>query len=468
MAIRRLLCLILSLALLGCAGSGTERGRATQLAPQQLDLATDANIAWPTATWWNELGDAQLSALIEQARSGHPSLRIAQARVELARATARGQRAAQQPYISLDAELRRERFSENDIYPPPIGGSVQNNASTLLDFSYEFDFWGRQRAALAAALNHVEAANAERSAADLVLSIAVAQTYFELQHAWIEQKLASAAVEQREALLTLTHSQIARGLVRGAEIDFAQAALANARRDSSDAQLQADITLHQLAALCGISTAQLPTLQHLETSPMAIESPARIPADLLGRRADIAAQRQRVDAEAHRIDVAQAEFYPNVDLSGFFGLRSVDTGQLFTGGSSTWGIGPALHLPLFNRDVLRAELGGRQANYDLAVEQYNQTVLTAVRETADAGSRVQALKMQRADIEMAEQALQRTHAIAELRYRRGLGNRIDVINTQLALLQQQRRTADVRTQQTQAQLSLIKALGGGYADTVTN
>lgn len=466
--LRPLLLAVSIATLFGCAATDEHTARAQALTSNQLSLDATTNSAlWPKSDWWAGYSDPQLTQLIELAQTGNPSLRIAQARVELASRAAQGTRAVNQLGIDLNADGQRERYSENDIYPPPLAGSVQNHSRIALDFSYEFDFWGKQRATLEAALTEIDVANADRSTAQMVLSIAVAQSYYALQHALVEHELALQLAQQREALFGLMQMRMQRGLASGADVDPVQAAATNARLDVERAQQRIETEKHQLAALCGISPDQLPTLAPINTDALDMASPKTVPADLLGRRADIAAQRLRVETEAKHIAAAKADFYPNIDLTGFFGLQSVRTGELFTSGSRSWGAGPALHLPLFNRDALRAQLGANYASYDIAVEQYNRSVLDAVRETADAGAALQSTAAQRAAATAARTALQRARDSAELRYQRGLANRTEFINADIALLNQQRELNAVSDAQMQAQLALIKALGGGYDAAAT-
>jgi NodT family efflux transporter outer membrane factor (OMF) lipoprotein len=195
--------------------------------------------------------------------------------------------------------------------------------------------------------------------------------------------------------------------------------------------------------------------------------PTALPADLLGRRADIVAQRLRIEVANADITVANAEFYPNVDLTAFFGFQSLGTSDLLKSGSRTYGAGPALHLPIFNRSSLRANLGAREADYDLAVAEYNQTVLDAVRDAADQGTALRSLAQQRAAADNSLAALQRAHDLSQLRYQRGLVNRLEVLDSEAALLTQQRALAALRERELQASLGLIKALGGGYAAPAT-
>jgi outer membrane protein TolC len=136
--------------------------------------------AWPGADWWKTFADPQLDQMVEEALAGNPSLSIAQARVDRAGAAVGAARATRLPSAAADFSATRERFSKHDIIPGPFGGSSQTESRLALDFSYEFDFWGKNRAALAAALDDAAAARVDAFAARLVLSAAVANTYVQL------------------------------------------------------------------------------------------------------------------------------------------------------------------------------------------------------------------------------------------------------------------------------------------------
>jgi outer membrane protein TolC len=146
------LLLSISLSLTGCANYSGIHGEAHALAPQLL--AFDQNQGggdWPREDWWTMFGDPKLDALMRQALQGNPSLRAAEARVRAAHALADAAGASLYPRLDVDASATRQRFSRNDIYPPPFGGSWVNQGRVALDFNYEFDFWGKHRAELEAA-----------------------------------------------------------------------------------------------------------------------------------------------------------------------------------------------------------------------------------------------------------------------------------------------------------------------------
>src|SRR5260370_26539585 len=176
------LLLSVSLSFAGCASYSGIQGEAEALGPQSLPFSQDQTGGdWRREDWWGRFGDPKLDALVQQALQGNPSLRAAEARVRAARALADATGASLYPSLDLDASATRERLSRNDIYPPPFGGSWVNQGRIALDFNYEFDFWGKHRAELEAALGDARAASADAAQARLVLPTALPPAYFQAQ-----------------------------------------------------------------------------------------------------------------------------------------------------------------------------------------------------------------------------------------------------------------------------------------------
>src|SRR2546427_10978184 len=208
--------LSVAVALAGCASYSGIHGEAHALAPQSL--AFDQNPGggdWPREDWWTMFGDPKLDALMRRALEGNPSLRAAEARVRAARALADAAGASLYPRLDLDASATRQRISRNDIYPPPFGGSWVNQGRTALDFNYEFDFWGKHRAELEAALGEARAVSADAAQARLVLATAVAQTYFQTQTDLAALAVARQTLADREGLVELNRLRASRGLEAG-------------------------------------------------------------------------------------------------------------------------------------------------------------------------------------------------------------------------------------------------------------
>jgi len=187
-------------------------------------------------------------------------------------------------------------------------------------------------------------------------------------------------------------------------------------------------------------------------------------ADLLGRRPDVVAARWRVEAATHGIDVAKADFYPDVNLSAFIGLNALGLDQLFQASSRQIGVTPALRLPIFDGPRLRAQLRGTQADLDAAIAQYNGTVLDAVKQAGDAITSVQSLQRQHVLQQEALAKAERAYDFAVQRYQAGLGNQISVLNTESQLITQRRLAVDLQARALDTRIALAAALGGGWSD----
>jgi NodT family efflux transporter outer membrane factor (OMF) lipoprotein len=187
---------------------------------------------------------------------------------------------------------------------------------------------------------------------------------------------------------------------------------------------------------------------------------------LLGRRADITAARWRVEASLKDLANAKTQFYPNINLVAFAGFSSIGLNRLFNSGSQQWGVGPAIRLPIFDAGRLRANLRGKAAEQDAAVESYNGAVLDAVRDVADQLASGQSIVRQQTEQRSASQAAEGAYNIALQRYKAGLGTYLNVLTAETTVLAQRRTAVDLAARALDTQVGLIRALGGGYQPTI--
>lgn len=210
-------------------------------------------------------------------------------------------------------------------------------------------------------------------------------------------------------------------------------------------------------------------MQHLRQVPLPADNlmapQGELTADLLGKRPDIAAQRQLVESYSQRVSAARKEFYPSLTISAFAGLMTTNTSgtspNLFEAASRP-NVMPAISLPIFHAGALRSKLGEESALYDEAVESYNQTILNAVQETADAITIQQSSAQQQLQAASAAQSMQQVYQVANARYQAGIIGRDDLLTSQTQLLQQQQAELNASSNLLQAKIGLIRALGGGY------
>jgi len=456
------------LALAGCAGLGREA--ANSLPPQAVSRdAESLGLAKPAAEavalapqWWRALADQQLDGLIEQALRDNPTLKVAQARLARAQAGVEGTQATAAPQVGLAVDLTSQRYTANGAVPPPLAGSVRDSGSAQLNGSWELDFFGRHRAALDAALGQSRAAQADAQAARMLLASQVARTYYQIGRLAAQIDLLQAQLLLRDQLLALAQARFDAGLDTRVELLQAQSAVPDLRQQRLALQEQQALARHALDALLGQPKTALPLQSPALPAPALLPALTDVPADLLGRRADIAAARWRVEAATADLAMARTQFYPNVNLMAFVGLSSIGLDRLLSAGSEQWGGGPALRLPLFDGGRLRAQLRGRSAELDLAIESYNSALVDAVREVADQLSSAQAIGRQQREQRTAQALAQDSLRLAEQRQAGGLTNRVAVLNAELQLLLQRRQALELAARALDTHLALIRALGGGY------
>ncbi len=459
--------LVAALALAGCASfSGIEP--ASKLSDPATVTPANAASTVPAVApqWWKAFGDPQLDTLVDQALAGSPTLKVAQARLNRARAVLEVANAATLPQVEGSLDVRRQRYTETGAVPPPLAGSIRDSGTLQLGASWEIDFFGKYAQALEAALGGARASQAEVDAARVLLASQVARGYFQLARVNDQLQVAQRSLAQRDEQLGLVRDRVRAGLDTTLELRQSEGALPEARQQIEALKEQAELTRNALAALVGKPDLRIEPRSLAQAHPVSV--PDTLPADLLARRADITAARWRVEAATHDVASAKAQFYPNVNLSAFLGLSSIGLSNLMDSGSLQWGVGPALHLPIFDAGRLRANLRGKTADLDLAVESYNGALLDAVRDAADQVASSRSIVRQQVQQQQAQQAAESAYEIAVQRYRAGLGTYLNVLSAETAVLNQRRLAVDLAGRALDTQVQLMRALGGGFepdADT---
>jgi NodT family efflux transporter outer membrane factor (OMF) lipoprotein len=364
--------------------------------------------------------------------------------------------------VGAGADVTRQRFSENYIFPPPIGGSTFTTTQLALSASYELDLWGRNRAAYDAALGRSRASQAEAFAARLVLSTAIAGTYVQLARAFDQADLARRTLEDRQSVQSLTSDRVRAGLDSKLELKQVETSIPAARARLAQIDEEIALARNQLAALLGQGPDRGLAIARPTLRVAAVALPSRVPADLLGRRPDIVASRWRAEAAARDIDAAKAQFYPDVNLSALVGVQSVTLSKLFESGSAIPTYGAALTLPILDGGRLRGALAARDAEYDAAVEQYNQALSDALREVVDQLASMRSVQAQRAEADAALASAEEAYQLALTRYKAGLGSLLQVITVETQVLEQRTLRADLHARELTLSINLIRALGGGF------
>lgn len=460
-----------SVALLGaCApdlGPRAQIKPATEYAAQNSLGAPTASV-WPSDAWWTAYNDPQLNALIDEALKGSPDLRVAAARLEQAQAQVDVQSASLLPTLGANGSVQATGVKLNVPNIPPqvkdlLPSDLQPFTQLGAKLAYEVDFFGKNRAAVAAASSQARAASFELAAARLQISTAVASAYAELVRLTADREAALDAVKVRESSLTLVADRVKNGLENQSQQAQSSAERNVSLGDVAAIDAQIDKTRHQLAALVGAGPDRgldiTPSLASIG-APWGL--PSNLPADLIGRRPDVSAARLRAEAAADQIKVARANFYPNINLNASVMDLSFSPEKIFTQNVVLAQFGPAVSLPIFQGGRLKGALHNAGAQYDAAVATYDKTVADALKDVADAVSTQKALAVQLSYADKAAADSQKAYDLAMMRYQGGLSPYTIVLTAQSTLIAQHRAQADLKAQTLAANVALVRALGGGF------
>lgn len=415
----------------------------------------------PRGAWWTVYGDKDLDTLETTLDKANPSLAVALARYDAAKASLEGLRSGLFPLFSGSGGLLHERQSDNR----PLRGGGQPNiydADTLgIDIGYELDLWGRVRNEIKVGHAEMQAAKSDMASVQLSLEAKLAELYVRLRGADIQANILNDAVEAYEKALTLTRARFEGEIASQLDVDRAQAQLADAQAQASDVTAERALIEHAIASLIGQSASTV-SLAKSDTSLSVPVIPVGIPTDLLQRRPDIAASERRVFASNAQIGVARAALFPSITLTATYGWQNTGISSLLTADNRYWALGPLSALSIFDGGLRRARVRAAEAEFDARASEYRAAVLSAFQQVEDELVLLNQLSREAMQENDAAHAAAEATTIATNRYREGTANFLDVVSAQTTSLQALQRAEQVHTRQLVASVDLIRALGGGW------
>jgi NodT family efflux transporter outer membrane factor (OMF) lipoprotein len=452
-----------TLLCVGCAGLPPKQQPLPLPSAAPLDGLTPSGGDWPAQQWWKRYQDPTLDQLIELAVASSPTLATAHARYDSARQSVKIAGAASGVRIDASGEVGRQRLSDNGLIPPQfLGFSWYNQSDLGLQASYTFDWWGKERDAVDAAMDQAHAAEAERSAAALMLASSIADTYFGWQADQSRISLARerAATVEREGRIAA--ARVNADLDAAESTQYTDLALAAVREQIAALEGSANLRVVALAALVGRSAAELPALQPRPLPAASGNLPDNVKIDLISRRADITASRWRVEAAEKNLDEARAEFFPDVSINALVGLSAIDVSKLLEYGSRVPQASVAVHLPIFDAGRLKARYGANQAAIDSAVASYQDTLVSAARDVAtQAATRAQISAQRSQRLLEVDAALQLQNSPAA-RVRQGVTDQRSELAATESWIEQRDALLQLDAAGLAADIALQRALGGGY------
>lgn len=465
-----LACLLL---LAGCVSMPKDEQTQNLLAPPSVQTSVDTGLEsgifalgdWPEENWWEIFHSSELNALVEEALGKNPTIQGIEKRVEFAKQSAKVVRSRLFPLVYFDADETWEYLSHHGLYRA-LNPEIPINANLIdltLSFNYEFDFWGKNRNLFKAALGENKAEEAEAAEVELITTTAVAQAYFALKTNLVREKLYERLFDVRKKTFELQNLLEKSALLSRIEPLLTEEKVLEAEKFVSGIQEEVATNRHLINILLGRGPdAPVSVEGQLPPVIQSLCLPENLSVDLLARRPDLMAQIWRVEALAHEVGAAKADFYPNINLTGFLGLESVAYGLLMKSSSKTAGLQPAIHLPIFTAGAIRANVRAKKALFDQAVYDYNNLLLKSAGEVADLIVLAQSIFAQKNDQAQIVEAAKLRYDLTSLRQQSGLDNLLSPYYIEEELILKELEDVTLLYNQYLASIKLMKALGGGY------
>jgi multidrug efflux system outer membrane protein len=414
--------------------------------------------------WWKVFQDPALQELIRAALTNNFDLKQAVARVEQARNLALAARAPLFPQIGYGGAVGRGRNALLNT-PTPMSGATESSAYGNLNAVWELDLWGRIRRLSESARAQYLATEEARRGVTITLVSDVATAYFRLLQYDQELAIQQSATNAYAESYRIFDERLTGGAASKLETYRADAARANAAALIPQLELNVAITENQINVLLGRRPGPVARNALTNEPPLAPEIPPGLPSELLRRRPDILAAEQMLIAANAGIGANLANFFPRIGLTTFIGQVSPELSAFTAGSANAWNVGATLSGPLFQGGQLRAQYRAAQAKFDEAGAAYQQSVLTAFQEVADALIARQKFSETCRFDGQAAVALTASVGLATARYRNGRSGYYEVLETQQELYPTQRAQAEAQAGERIAVIQLYKALGGGWEVT---
>lgn len=453
----------LSVLLISCA-VGPDYNRPDVPQYQVFRMAEGEGTSIANLPWWELLQDEELQKLIQIALEENRDLKRATAAIEEFEARLLIARTDFAP--QLTGTLVAPAFGRNAAFlfpgfPNPFNYYLQGN------LSWELDIWGRIRRSNEAGRADLLGKDEARRAVILELVSNVAQAYFDLRQYDMQLDIAKRTLQGWDESVRIAQARLRQGMIPKLDADQFEAERANAAARAAEIERQLVQKENQLSVLLGRHPGDIPRGLKLTEQVMPPLVPAGLPSELLQRRPDIVQAEQELGAATARIGMAKADRFPKLSLTGILGVAHPQLSKLFTPGADFGVVGPSVLGPLLNSQILGFNQKAAEAQAKQALAQYEQTILVAFREVEDALVAVKTTREQREAQVAQVAALRSALHLANVRYKGGLANYLDVLIAQRNLFDAELALTGTHRLHLVSIVQLYKALGGGWPPNTT-
>lgn len=412
-----------------------------------------------TGNWWELFKDTELNGLEAQVNLNNQSLAQADAQFRQSQSLVQEAKSAYFPTATGTATANRFRAASGQSVA--VQG-VKNLFGMAMSMAWEPDLWGGVRRQVEANEANAQASNATLQALKLSTHALLAQNYFQLRGLDAEKKLLNDTIVAYQKILKINENRYAAGVIGKTDITQAQTQLASAQAQAIDVQIARAKLEHAIAVLIGKAPAEL-TISVAGLTATLPAIPVSIPSQLLERRPDIAVSERQVAAANAQIGVAKAAYFPTISLSATKGTQSRELSTLLSTAARYWALGPAaLALPLFDGGMRGSQMEAAINGFDASIAVYRQSVLVSFQEVEDQLSSLRLLAEEIQAQQIAVTAARESVALIDNQYKAGTVNYLNVMVAQGVALSNEKTAVTLQSQQLQAAVLLVKALGGGW------
>jgi len=460
-----LIAVMASLTPLSSCSVGQDYVRPPAVIPADFKELNGWKVAQPQdqaikGAWWEAFNDPLLNSLEEQVAISNQNVAAAEAQFRQARALTGASQAGYFPTVAAGASVSRARTSGN-IGSGPSSGGIVTNYQLPIDLSWELDIWGKIRRTVEAGRAGALASAADLESIRLSAQASLAQNYFRLRTLDSQKRIFAETLIALSKFLDLTRNRYASGVTSKADVLQAETQLKTTQAQAIDIGIQRAQLEHAIAILVGKTPTDI-SIPESSFTPVPPATPVGLPSELLERRPDIASAERRLAAANAQIGVAEAAYFPTVKLSVAGGLESSSLSQWLTWPSRFWSVGPAISKSLFDGGLRRSLTDQARAAYDATVATYRQTVLTGFQEVEDNLAALRILEEEAKAQDEAVTAARQSMTMTTNKYKAGTASALDVINTQVIVLNDERAAVTILGDRMTASVLLIKSLGGGW------
>ncbi len=411
--------------------------------------------------WWKSLGDPMLDSLMSIAERTNFDINAAARRIEVARQAVRQAAAGWYPQLGVNAGWQRERVSGR------TGGrsgdaAIQSYFSASATMNWEVDVFGKNASQVRHARASQAVSAAEYSATLLSLEAEIANTYISLLVNREQLDVARHHTEMQEHVLDITETRYRTGLV--SKLDVAQARTLYYSTVASIPLLESSIEAgyNALGVLLGTGREGLPKDLY---APRELPShyaliPMGAPLNILRKRPDIIQAEKNIDVASAALGIARKDYLPSLNLSASVGTAAHNIGDLFTKPSFTYSIAPTLSWTIFDGLSRESNNAAAKENLEIAVDDYNTTVLTAMEEVHNSMSKYTATLKYIDSMNKVVENSAESVTLSLDQYKQGLTAFYNVVEAMLNYLTYQNSLVEAKGNSLTALVDLYKALGG--------